>query len=323
MLSSGNPHPSLVHKSPEAAENGEVIRKSFTLAAPLFLVGALAAGQSSVSAAEPSLAEAGKKTAAIPTMQMSMKMDLTIQGQGKTIGGKITSIGKLDKPKRAQSFDMDMTDYMTKIMTASGQPVPTELNTPSMFMVKIIAIGDKLWMNFPMFTAITREKAAKPWTQFDMKSLGADVGDVMGSQGGDPTAALDYLNGLSKNAKAVGKEKIRGIDTTKYSGTVELATLLKNVPPAQQADMKVVFGTKPTIPVTVWIDGQSQVRRMDMTLDVTTQGMSVKTSTSTEFFAFGEPVSIAAPPANQVGSNPTLEAAIKQAVLQKKPKKAA
>jgi hypothetical protein len=87
--------------------------------------------------------------------------------------------------------------------------------------------------------------------------------------------------------------------------------------------MKVVFGTKPTIPVTVWIDGQSQVRRMDMTLDVTTQGMSVKTSTSTEFFAFGEPVSIAAPPANQVGSNPTLEAAIKQAVLQKKPKKAA
>jgi hypothetical protein len=313
----------LVHKSPEATENGEVIRKSFTLAAPLFVIGALAAGQSTVSAAEPSLAEAGKKTAAIPTMQMSMKMDLSIQAGAKTIGGKMTGAGKLDKPKRAQSFDMDMTDYMTKIMSSSGQPMPKELSAPGMFMIKTIAIGDKLWMNFPMLTAMTGGTAAKPWTMVDVKSLGVDAGDVMGSQGGDPTAALDYLNGLSQNAKAMGKEKVRGVDTTKFAGTVEMATLLKNVPPAQQADVKAMFGTKSTIPVTVWIDGQSQVRRMDMTLDATTQGMAVKTATSTEFFAFGEPVSIAAPPANQVGSNPALEAAIKQAAQQKKSKKAA
>jgi hypothetical protein len=314
----------VVHNSQEPAQNGEVKRKSLTLVAPLMLLGALTASPIAVSAAEPSLADAGKKTAAIPTMQLSMKIDLSLQAGGKTIGGKMTGAGKLDKPKRASSFDLDMTEYMTKILSASGQPLPKELSAPGMFNMKTIAIGDKLWMNFPMLTALTGTTGTtKPWTVVDVKALGVDAGDVMGSQGSDPTAALDYLNGLGKNAKAVGKEKIRGVETTKFAGTVELATLLKNVPAAQQAEVKAAFGSKPTFPVNVWIDNQSQVRRMDMSIDTTAQGTSVKTSTSTEFFGFGEPVSIVAPPADQVGPNPALEAAIKQSAQQKKSKKAA
>ncbi len=260
----------------------------------------------------------GKATTASPTLQYSMTNDMSFTVGGKSVSGKLTATGKVDRAKKASSIDLDSGDFMKKVSAASGQPLPKELSDPDLFKIKVIAVDTKIWMNYPLMSSISGTSTkGKPWVLIDAAAMGVDAGDVVGSQGADPTQGLDMLVGLGATAIEAGKEKVRGVETTKYTATVELDALLKNTPAVDQAQARAMFGTKKSIPVSVWVDSEQRARRFELTLDLDNQGQKVAVKSTYEFFAFGEAVTITPPPASQVGENPALASIIAQAAAKK------
>lgn len=301
-----------------------IYQRSFTAASAGLLLGsallALApvAVNTASAAGKVDLKSVQKATAEAPTMSFAMNLDMTMPIQSKKITARISASGKTDKPKKASQIDMDMSGLMSAM--SGGQKLPYSAED---LMMSMIVIDSKMYMKFGLLNALSGSPATKPWTVVDTKSLGIDSGDVLAAQGADPTQGLDFLTGLGGKAKEVGSEKVRGVDTTRFDTTVDLATLLKNTPADQQAQAKVMFGNKTSLPVSLWVDAQNRARKFDITFEVTQQGQTIPAKTSYEFFGFGDKVSISAPPASQVGPNPALESMIKATAAKKAPKKAA
>jgi hypothetical protein len=300
-----------------------ILRRTFTSTAALVLVASISVtGQPANAAGKVDLTKVQQATAAAPTMQFAMTLDMQMPLGGKKVAARISASGKADKPKKASQVEMDMSGFMKAIMGAQGGGQSAAMPfSPDDMKLSMIALDSKLYMKFGMLTAMSGT-SAKPWTLIDAKAMGVDSGDVLASQGADPTQGLDFLAGLTSNAKEVGTEKLRGVSTTRIDSTIDLATLLKKTPADQQAQAKTMFGNKTMLPVSVWVDDQNRARRFDVTFEVVQQGQAIPAKTSYEFFGFGDPVSITAPPASQVGPNPMIEALIKEAATKKTASKA-
>jgi len=117
----------------------------------------------------------------------------------------------------------------------------------------------------------------------------------------------------------VGSETIRGADTTHYHATLDLAKSVdvngKNVPPGLRDAMKQFAGLFGTIPADVWIDADGRMRRERIEIDFgkVLRGLGGDTGSEADnavitetldFYDFGAPVHIEAPPADQVSQFP-------------------
>lgn len=74
--------------------------------------------------------------------------------------------------------------------------------------------------------ATAKELDGKSWMKFDLSGAdkGAGAGKVPSQAGQDPSQESTFLTG-SKDVKKVGTEKVDGVDTTHYKGTVTLDEL--------------------------------------------------------------------------------------------------
>jgi hypothetical protein len=268
------------------------------------------------------LAQAAKATNQTSTLTFEMVANMTMDMNGKKVSGVMTANGQRDTKAQASSIEMDLGSYMKALLGGLGSAsLPPAMNDPANFKVKVISKGPKMWMSFPLLGAMTGTPSAKPWVGLDAKELGIDARQLAASQGADPTAGLDILQGLSQNATVVGTETVKGVKTTHYKGTSDFAALAKNLPAKQAADAKKLFGAKQSMPVDVWLDDQGRARRMDFSFSTNQNGVSMTMKTQYYFMKFGEPVTITPPPADQVGTaadNPLLMQSIKQAAATQK-----
>jgi hypothetical protein len=121
-----------------------------------------------------------------------------------------------------------------------------------------------------------------------------------------PTSYLDYLKGLGGAVRVVGREKVRGADTTRYVATLDLARTAASLrSPTKGAAVKGLLDllglTK--IPVTVWLDDLGRMRKMTMTMDLSSLGKGMnapanfapKMAITLEMYDFGAPVSVDVP----------------------------
>jgi len=160
----------------------------------------------------------------------------------------------------------------------------------------------------------------KPWLAIDTSKFGgAEGGSPLGLSGQiDPTQALAYLEKVSSDVREVGSETIRGADTTHYHATLDLAKSIdvngKNVPPGLRDAMKHFAGLFGTIPADVWIDGDGLMRRERIEIDfgkvlrgfgdTGSEADNAVITETLDFYDFGAPVHIEAPPADQVSPLP-------------------
>jgi hypothetical protein len=98
----------------------------------------------------------------------------------------------------------------------------------------------------------------------------------------------------AKSLKIKGSESIDGVTTTHYSIVVQISKLPSTMP---GRDALVASGLS-TLPLELYIDHEG--RPVQVTEDFKVQGQSV--STKVNVTEYNKPVSIKAPPANQVGS---------------------
>jgi hypothetical protein len=236
------------------------------------------------------VAASADATNAARSAHMSMTIDMSERGYS----GAVTADGAFDFANRTGALTMDMTS-----MGIPGIRGAIELRI----------VDGVIYMNLGSMLGSTPEARQlfgdKPWIKLDLTKAGAAGAGGAGGFGGlgtsDPTSTLDALRGAGSDVRVVGHDEVRGVDTTHYHATIDLARALDKLPAAQRDAAARAMRTLGTgsVPADIWIDAQGRLRKLTMTLDATTEGTHVGAVTM-ELFDFGTPVDVEAPPADQV-----------------------
>lgn len=158
--------------------------------------------------------------------------------------------------------------------------------------VEVIVADGNTYAKVPKALASTK----KPWTLISAASsnpLVAQLASFLGS--GLTPASLDKLGDLAGAADSVrdlGPATVNGTPTTHYRVVINPAKL----PPAIRS--MAVLSTSP-IPAELYTDARGR----PIKIQVATTVLGQATDTTIEFSRFGEPVTITAPAADQVGDS--------------------
>jgi hypothetical protein len=150
---------------------------------------------------------------------------------------------------------------------------------------------------------------ASGWLSFSPEDLGAtDESLGFGAGAYDFTQTLESLRGVSGEPEVVGQEEVRGVETTHYRASMNLAEALEQAPAGQREQLEAAFeqmggADEVDLPVDVWIDEDDLPRRLRIEMGslFAAAGLGDGTMTMTmELFGYGEPVEIEVPPADEV-----------------------
>lgn len=232
-------------------------------------------------------------TSAKGTARTLTKQKMSFDGAD---GGHVimTSVGTIDFETLRQQA----------VITSKGTGTQGEAMAQQMGAMEIVGEGLVIYFKSPFFQRMLPD--AKEWLKMDMQALGEqmgmDMGSLMQTNQTDPTASLDYLEGL-ENVEVVGKEEVHGAPTTHYKGRATFEMLKKVLDPdaAATIDQLQTLMKIDGFDVEVWIDEDGAARRLNYTYEALPMaGMSGEWNMMMEFFDFGAPVNVKIPPARNV-----------------------
>jgi hypothetical protein len=155
----------------------------------------------------------------------------------------------------------------------------------------------------------------KSWMAVDVgTSAGLGISPLTAFGGSaDPADLLASLTAVSSSVTKLGTSTIRGVPVTEFRVRIDPATAAARLPGWERAGFLQFAQTlgSGAIPVDVWLDGQNLVRQVTLSLNVPV-GLGAPAGSgapagerlveSTDFYDFGVPVRVSAPPAAQVAS---------------------
>jgi hypothetical protein len=255
----------------------------FGCALGLLVVGVLGAPSTAGAAAKTTvdLAAAYKTTVGAGSVKETMTETVTSQGKTTTING---------------SGVADQNGNGTFAFTADGSSI------------KEIIDNGTLFMRLPA-AALSRLHVSTPWVSFDLNALlqsklGASYQQLVSNSQQGPSQSLAALQATSVNGvHQVGAKTLFGTRTTEYHTTINLDKAAEAKPQLASLFHKLrqQLHTN-TITANVWLDGSGRVRQVTEHLRIPSSA-GQPGGTVVETFglrAFGFPVAVAAPPANQV-----------------------
>jgi hypothetical protein len=187
--------------------------------------------------------------------------------------------------------------------------------------IEIRKLGQMLYERLPS-AAASRLPGAKPWVSINLSTLlkhatGASLSQLQAGQQDDPASILGYLRQASASGlHRVGTASIRGVRTTHYTASIDL----NKVAAASGGKLGTVVRTEikalgtGTYPMSVWVDSAGLVRQLSYHLTASPtpsslpgssasgssgRSLHVAVSATMQFFDFGTPVTVTAPPAAQ------------------------
>lgn len=228
------------------------------------------------------------------------------------------------------------------VISFSPDAAQLAVKIPSGGTLTIRLLGQVLYLMVPPQAG--KPATPKPWIKIDLdkaaqSSLGASFSSLSPSGSVNPADLLGYLQGVS-TLKKVGTESIRGVPTTHYQGTVDLNKLAAKLTGQAQKSYRQLVSKlhTTTVPVGLWVDDRGRATQIRTTLPETTPpttttappttaGHGATTApttaaptttaparpatvtTTVDYYDFGSPVQVSAPPANQVTVIPQSAAA--------------
>jgi hypothetical protein len=172
--------------------------------------------------------------------------------------------------------------------------------------MELVLDGVVIYLRMPALTRALPE--VKPWIQFDLRRAGKLAGLDLAAlidlgQQQDPARSLQQLQ-AARRVQEVGKEVVRGVETTHYRMTIDLAQqarlLQREYPAAARTVRRTIQLTgQRRVPMEVWIGGDQLVRRMKWSQRVP----EVKRASTTiimELYDFGSTVDVKLPPRAKV-----------------------
>jgi hypothetical protein len=153
----------------------------------------------------------------------------------------------------------------------------------------------------------------KPWIKIDSKDKSNPMAQALGSltdqmrQNADPRLALEQFQEAG-TIESSAQEDLNGEETTHYKIKVDVEKLAANQqdPTLKKAMQDAIESGLKDFPVELWLNGDDLPVRMivEMPTADPTSGKSVPVKVQVDYSKWGEPVTIEAPPADQVGDFP-------------------
>jgi hypothetical protein len=245
------------------------------------------------------VAQAAQKTEGAGTAQFELTVDATglpQGGLGQTGSElKVTARGAVDYDRRQTRMTIDL-GYLGRLLGAQdGSPQNLQLDPE----LDVVLDGKVFYMRVPLLAGVV--SADKPWLKLDLEQLakqkGADPSQLDQLSHVDPTQALAYLQGAG-DFKAVGQEAVRGVETTHYTGTIDLRKAVDNAPDEQREQLEQLLKDSDLteFPAEAWIDADGYLRKLTLNFSELPGAPGASFSIAMELFGFGEDVDIDVPP---------------------------
>ena len=268
------------------------MRRMVLLLAALLVLPACGGGDS--VAADP-VAEAATKTTEAGSSRVEFTMAMEAEGRSFELRGD--GVFDYTSPRGRMTLDAGDLSELTGGKLGNGR-------------MEFVLDGSAYYLKFPE----AMQLAGRQWLKIDLEEVaeltGADFGGLEQANQ-NPAQLMQFLRGASDDIEELGKEEVRGVETTRYRAKVdlekaaeggaeigELSDEMREQLQAQIERMKAQTGLE-TLPVEVWVDEESLVRRMEMDVSFTVDGEQVGLDMAIDFFDFGVDVRAAPPPADQ------------------------
>ncbi len=243
--------------------------------------------------APPPLPAALGKTAQAKSFRFSFA--LTFKGGGTALPGgtplTLRGQGGIDTRSQSAQLRVDLGALAGLLAGASGGPqVPSAIDVVvarSVFYARLPALAEQV-------------KPGAEWIKVDPRTLpaGTTGGANVGQLAQVSPAQLLAAARRSIKTKRLGSATVRGVRTTRYRTTVDLARLAAALPKPERAGFLSSLrqlGLK-TLPIDAWVDGSGYVRRLSTAFAVKAQGTPSSVRVTVDLYDFNKPVRVTVPP---------------------------
>src|SRR6478672_3183784 len=166
-----------------------------------------------------------------------------------------------------------LTLDMSGIPSLGGASLAGGLHMQEIFKSGTIYVGS------PLFAG--KLPGGAHWIKLSLarvgQSLGFNLQQLAGGQS-NPAQFLEYLKASAGTVTTVGRDRVRGVLTTHYRGTVDLRKAADVVPSSDRAQLRAALGQVIArtgvsgLPVDAWVDAHGLVRRMTLSLSLPLAG---------------------------------------------------
>jgi len=245
--------------------------------------GSGSAGSTVQLSAAQVLEKASQKTGQVDTFKADFTLNIGSSQGSMTMHG----LGQFRlRPSLAFTMNVDK-------MSMGGQSMPLG-GLQTVYLNKVVYIKS------PQLSQLA---GGKTWLKLDLgkqaQQSGLNLDALLNqSQQVNPAEQTKMLT-ASKDVRQVGTETINGVKTTHYSGSMTLSEAMAKLDAKTRQQLQKVYtqagATK--IYFELWADGQQLPRKLTTKLAVP----QANTSSTMIYEDYGAPVSVHAPPADQVG----------------------
>ena len=267
---------------------------------------ALAASACGSSSSGPSGASASGGTPTVVSLARAADVTSKAGGAHIALTGQFEAAGANVSLTGEGHFNFAPPGEGEFTLTLSGIPGAAALGGGGSFQLHELLKDRTMYLGSPLLAG--RLPGGAKWIKAALPSGGgSDLGlsaSSITSGGLDPSQYLQELRAAGANPRAVGHDTIRGVATTRYAATVDLAKLVEaHAGGAASGKVKAALGALRAklgltqLPIETWIDGQGLVRRVALDLHAAAAGATVGGRIQVDFFDFGTtpPVSVPAP----------------------------
>jgi predicted transcriptional regulator len=268
--------------------------RSFALSLAVLTALTACGGGSTPATPQAAVVEAASKTSEAGSSRASFEITMTgVAPEPFTMTGE----GVFDSSERKGRMTMDLS----ALAEGTGQ----ELGDAEMIFDEFV-----VYMKFPFLQEL--QPSLKPWLKFDIRELGKeqgfDLGQLSQLNQNDPSQALQYLRAASDDVREVGKEEVRGVETTHYRMTIDLQKVVDQAPEDQREQLRASIdqlieqSRVRMVPTEVWIDDDGLARRMKFTYEGMrfAPGQQGDMTMMMELYDFGVEVNVEPPPESEV-----------------------
>lgn len=168
-----------------------------------------------------------------------------------------------------------------------------------------VMVGGSLYVSVP---GMSQFAAGKSWVSTPLATNSITPGSS------NPGSMLQLLASEGNTVTPLGPSSLDGTAVHGYDVVISTADLSRelgrlNLPPSVDEQIQTVFGSV-GLRMTVYVgDATNLIRQVGFTMNLTVEGMTVSAVETEDITNYGAPVSISAPPADQVLTLQQFEAA--------------
>jgi hypothetical protein len=272
------------------------MRRIVLLLVALLVLPACGGGDS--VAADP-VAEAATKTTQAGSSRIEFTM--AVEAKGQTFSMRGDGVFDYSRPQGRMTIDLGNLAELSRGVLLDRR-------------MEVVFDGLVYYMRFPGGLMELGGLGDK-WLKIDLAKLDEEAGVDLGAlqqANQNPAQLLQFLRGTSDDdIEQLGRESVRGIETTHYRATVDLdeaaergadigefSDEMREQLEGEIERMKRQTGLE-TLPVDVWLDEDDLVRRLRMNFTFPVDGERAGMDMKVDYFDFGVDVRAAPPPAAQ------------------------